>query len=151
MAVSSGMYGDNVKAMFEASASIGNISSVSVYCGMVTDTHSPSFDATSNPDYGTDIDNEVTGTNYTAGGMALPATPSITVASPAAGQLKYTSTAVTWSTATIADAEAAFLYYNDANDYLILMSDFGAPASSTAGDFTVTPDTNGWFYLDYIP
>jgi hypothetical protein len=149
MAVDSGLYGDTIKAYLE-DGSEGSISSVNMYCGMVTDSHTPDFDGAT-PDYATDIDNEVTGTNYVAGGQALTATPSITIASPAAGQLKYTSAAVTWGTATIADAEAAFLYYNATSDFLLLMSDFGAPASSTAGDFTVTPDTNGWFYLDYIP
>jgi hypothetical protein len=149
MAVDSGLYGLNLQRFFEDTYG-GSISSTTMYCGMVTDSHTPAFDT--DDDYGTDIDNEVPGTgNYTTGGQALPATPSITVASPAAGQLEYSSAAVTWSTATISNAEAAFLYYNDANDYLLLMSDFGAPASSTAGDFTVTPHANGWFYLDYIP
>jgi hypothetical protein len=148
MAVDSGMYGANLQRFFEDTFG-DSISSTNVYCGMVTDTHTPAFD--SDDDYTNDIDNEVSGANYTAGGKALTATPSITLASPGAGQLKYTSAAVTWSTATITDAEAAFLYEQPVNEYLILMSDFGAPASSTAGDFTVTPDTNGWFYLDYVP
>lgn len=77
--------------------------------------------------------NEVSGTGYTATGQALT-----NVTPTTSGTTAYTDFAdVTWSTATITARGA--LIYNDtaAGDPAVVVLDFGADKTSTAGDFVV--------------
>jgi hypothetical protein len=77
--------------------------------------------------------NEVSGTGYTAAGNALtnvtPTTSSTTALTDFAD--------TTWSTATITARGA--LIYNDthSSNAAVLVLDFGADKTSTAGDFTI--------------
>ena len=77
--------------------------------------------------------NEVSGTGYTAAGEALtnvtPTTSGTTALTDFADQ--------TWASSTITARGA--LIYNDtaAGDPAVLVLDFGADKTSTAGDFTV--------------
>tara|TARA_R110000764_G_scaffold95642_2_gene179503 strand:- start:42 stop:470 length:429 start_codon:yes stop_codon:yes gene_type:complete len=76
--------------------------------------------------------NEVSGTNYTAGGGALTnVTPSVT------GTTAITDFSdLTFSNATITANGA--LIYNDTNaDRAVVVLAFGADKTSTAGDFTI--------------
>lgn len=76
--------------------------------------------------------NEVSGTNYTAGGGALTnVTPSVT------GTTAITDFSdLTFSTATITANGA--LIYNDTNaDRAVVVLAFGADKTSTEGDFTI--------------
>jgi len=77
--------------------------------------------------------NEVSGTGYTATGQAMTnVTPSTS------GTTAITDFAdVTWSTATIT-ARGALIYNDDKSDKAVIVLDFGADKSSTAGDFVVT-------------
>ena len=77
--------------------------------------------------------NEVSGTNYTAGGAALtrvdPSTSSTTALTDF-GDL-------TFSTATVT-ARGALIYNDSASgDPAVVVLDFGGDKTSTAGDFTV--------------
>jgi hypothetical protein len=77
--------------------------------------------------------NEVSGTNYTAGGAALtrvdPSTSSTTALTDF-GDL-------TFSTATVT-ARGALIYNDSASgDPTVVVLDFGGDKTSTAGDFTV--------------
>lgn len=77
--------------------------------------------------------NEVSGTGYTATGQALT-----NVTPTTSGTTGYTDFAdATWSTATITARGA--LIYNDtaAGDPSVVVLDFGADKTSTAGDFVV--------------
>lgn len=77
--------------------------------------------------------NEVSGTGYTATGQALT-----NVTPTTSGTTGYTDFGdVTWSTATITARGA--LIYNDtaAGDPAVVVLDFGADKTSTAGDFVV--------------
>ncbi len=92
-------------------------------------TSSASLGATTTA-YGTS--NEVTGTNYTAGGNTL------TVVAPTSSSttafLDFSDT--TWSSATIT-ANGALIYNDTQGDKAVAVLAFGADKSSTAGDFTI--------------
>ena len=91
--------------------------------------------------------NEVTGTNYTAGGAALTNLGVVTSTNTSTNGTGYTDfNDVTWSTATIT-ARGALIYNNtpsansNANTTLtnaaVAVLDFGSDKTSTAGDFTI--------------
>ena len=90
------------------------------------------------------VTNEVTGTGYTAGGVALT-TESITYTG-ATNVLKLDADDVSWPGSTIT-ARYAVIYDNtpatDATRPLIAYIDFGADVSSTAATFAITFDANG--------
>jgi hypothetical protein len=114
---------------------------------MVTDTEAPNFDT---HDFRADIAAEVTGTGYSAGGIALTST-EITLSS---GVLTFDAADSSWAASTIANAMAAVFYTNvgaSATDQLISLSDFVSAASSSSGTFTIQWSASGIFTLDYTP
>ena len=114
---------------------------------LVTDTHTPNFDTHNFRD---DVTDEVSGTNYSAGGVAVTAT-EVTLAS---GVLTFDAADVVYTNVTIADAMAGIFYTNvgsAATDQLILLQDFVTAASATAADFTIQHAAGGIFTLDYTP
>ena len=91
--------------------------------------------------------NEVTGTNYTAGGASLTNLGVVTSNNTASTGTGFTDFSdVTWANATIT-ARGALIYNNtpsansNANTTLtnaaVAVLDFGADKTSTAGDFTI--------------
>jgi hypothetical protein len=93
-------------------------------------TNSASFDATTTA-YTTS--NEVTGTNYTAGGNTLTR-----VDPTSSGTTAFTDFAdTTWASSTITARGA--MIYNDtaAGNPAVVILDFGSDKTSTNGDFTV--------------
>jgi hypothetical protein len=146
MAVSSGLYGLTLEK-FLIDTLGDSLEAEDNKVGMVTDTHTPNFDTHNFRD---DITNEVSGAGYTAGGKAYTTT-EVTLSS---GTLKYDSDDVAWTGSTITSAEAAFLYRDTAaaaTDELYLMSDFGSPASTSSGTFTIQWAAAGIFTIDYTP
>ncbi len=146
----SGAYGLTLEKMF-LKTQTGSLEAAIVWCAMCTDTEAPNFDT---HDFFADIAAEVAaGSGYTAGGMVLAAN-TVSVGSPAAGQIRFDSDNPAWATSTITSAMAAVLYFTTgaaATDQLIYLADFVTAATSSNGTFTITVDTNGWFYLDYTP
>lgn len=113
--------------------------------GLVTDTHAPDFDL---DDFFDDVDNEVTGTNYTTGGVAVTGT-EWTIAT---GLMTYDATDVVYSNVTISNAMAGIFYFNvgsAATDQLLLLQDFVTAASATAADFTIQHAGTGVATLDH--
>jgi hypothetical protein len=77
--------------------------------------------------------NEVSGTNYVAGGNTL----TISAAPTTSGTTAYLDFAdTTWSAATIT-ARGALIYKSGGTDPAVAVLDFGADKTSTAGDFTI--------------
>ena len=78
--------------------------------------------------------NEVSGTNYTAAGNTLTRVDPTT-----SGTTAYTDFAdTTWSSSTIT-ARGAVVYNDSASgDPSVIVLNFGADKSSSAGDFTIT-------------
>ena len=78
--------------------------------------------------------NEVTGTNYVAGGNTL----SISTNPTSTGTTAFLSFATTtWSTATIT-ARGALIYQVGGSTPSVAVLDFGGDKTSTAGDFQIT-------------
>lgn len=76
--------------------------------------------------------NEITGTNYTAGGNTLSSvTPTST------GTTAFTDFAdTTWANATIT-ANGALIYNSTSSNKAVIVLAFGGDKTSTAGDFTI--------------
>ena len=76
--------------------------------------------------------NEATGTNYSAGGLALTR-----VDPSSSGTTALTDFAdLTFSTATVT-ANGALIYNSSASDASVIVLAFGGDKTSTAGDFTI--------------
>ena len=76
--------------------------------------------------------NEVSGSGYTAGGNTLT-----NVTPTSSGTTAFTDFAdTTWTAATIT-ARGALIYNSSASDAAVVVLDFGADKTSTAGDFTI--------------
>jgi hypothetical protein len=96
-----------------------------------------------------DVTNEVTGTGYTAGGVALTSASRSPTTRPTTGPSSLSANP-SWATATIT-ARGAVIYKSRGGaataDELVCYLDFGSDQTSTAGTFTVTCPANGWIYL----
>lgn len=115
---------------------------------LVTDSYTPNFDT---HDFANDLTNEVSGTGYTAGGIALTST-ELTISS---GVLTYDSADPSWSTSTITNAMAAVAYVArggaSSADELLFLSDFVTAVSTVAGTLLVQVAAGGWWTNDYTP
>lgn len=92
--------------------------------------------------------NEVTGTNWASGGVALAGTGL----SASGGVLTYDATDVSVASTTITGARA-YLLYADAltGNNAILLVDFGADYSTVNGTFAIVWNASGIFTLDLVP
>lgn len=116
---------------------------------MVTDSETPDFSADNFRDDVTA--NEVSGTGYSAGGIALTST-EITISS---GVLTYDAADPSWSSSTISNAMAGVGYFvrggADTADELLFLLDFVTAASTTNGTFLVQLNAAGIFTVDFTP
>lgn len=145
----SGLYGLTLEKMFIDTAG-QSLEAETHKALMVTDTYTHAYDT---HDFRDDITNEVSGTGYSTGGSTMTTT-EITVASPAAGTLKYDIADMSWSNSTITNAMALIGYFNvgtAATDQLIFLLDFVTAVSTVSGLLTVQIAANGVFNLDYTP
>lgn len=112
---------------------------------LVTSVYSPNIDTHTKR---SDITNEVVGTGYSAGGVALAGKTVVQDNTNDRGVFDANDS--TWSTATIT-ARGAVLYKargGAANlDELIAYVDFGSDITSTAGTFTITWSASGILYI----
>jgi hypothetical protein len=116
---------------------------------LFTDTVAPNF--STNTAYGVAPfnANEVSGAGYTAGGTALVGTA---VDESPTGSLRWDATDTAWSAATFSNAEGALIYADVlAGDRAIVLVDFTAPYSVTAGTFTIQWATAGILAIDLTP
>lgn len=92
--------------------------------------------------------NEVTGTNWASGGVALTGTTF----TGATGTGTFDATDVSVATTTITNARAYLLYADAlAGNNAICLVNFGADYSTVAGTFAITWDALGIFYIDLTP
>ncbi len=112
---------------------------------LVTSSYTPDKDL---HDFRDDVTNEVVGTGYTAGGMAL--VNKAHTQDDSNDRAVFNANDLVWSTATIT-ARAAVLYKSrggaSSADELIAYVDFLADKSSTAADFTIQWHADGIFHL----
>ena len=92
--------------------------------------------------------NEVSGTNWAAGGVALTGTGL----SAASGVLTFDATDVSVATTTLTNARGYLLYADAlAGNNAILLVDFGADYSTVAGTFAIVWNASGIFTIDLVP
>lgn len=93
--------------------------------------------------------NEVSGTGYTAGGVALTGTA---VSDSPTGTLKWDASDVSWATSTITNARFALVYADAlAGNNAIVGVNFGADYSTVAGTFSIQWASGGLFTIDLTP
>lgn len=92
--------------------------------------------------------NEVTGTNWAAGGVALTGTTF----TGASGTATFDATDVSVATTTLTNARGYLLYADAlAGNNAIVLVNFGADYSTVAGTFAITWHANGIFTIDLTP
>ena len=147
MAVSaSGLFVPTFLDILDATQLAVNLVGDTVKVGLITNSSTPEFDS---HDHWSDLSgNEVSGTNYTAGGATL-ANKTLTGSS---GTIKFDADDVAWSSSTISNARAAVVYDDTlTSDPLVCLVNFGADYSSANGTFTITWNASGIFTLDLTP
>lgn len=90
-----------------------------------------------------DVTNEVTGTAYTAGGVAVTATVSAVDTTNNRVSITFSNLAPGWTSSTIT-ALAGIIYVStgtDTTDKLVTMVDFAGSVASSNGNFSVTFST----------
>lgn len=93
--------------------------------------------------------NEVSGTGWAAGGVALTGT---SVSESPAGTLMFDADDVSETGTTLTDAECYLLYAAGlAGDNAICLVDFTTPYSTSAGTFAITWASGGVFNIDLTP
>ena len=92
--------------------------------------------------------NEVTGTNWAAGGVALTGT-DLAISS---GTLVHDATDVSVASTTLTGARCYALYADAlANNNMIVLVNFGADYATSNGTFAITWNASGIFTLDMTP
>jgi hypothetical protein len=140
MAVSAKIYS---KYFLSVNAATINWGSDSIKVMLCTSTYTP---VQGTHQFKSDITNEVTGTGYTATGVALGTKTNTTsglVATFDAADTSWAASTITARYAVVYDATPA----TDATRPLILYVDFGADVISSGGTFTITWDSLGLFTL----
>ena len=89
------------------------------------------------------VSNEITGTGYSAGGIAQAFTLNALTLVGGKQTITWTNITNGWTTATFS-AVGAIIYLNSgsaATDYLLHFVDFGGTVTCTAGNFSITYST----------
>jgi hypothetical protein len=99
--------------------------------------------------------NEVSGTGWSSGGVALT-TLALATASPAAGQFSWDADDVSETGTTLSNIYGCFIYDDTlttpvADQGIVAVEFSGAPYSTSNGTLAITWDTNGIFYVDLVP
>lgn len=141
MAVSAKLYGNVFAKAFNKEI---NLASDTIKVALCTSTYTPDQDAHT---YFSNITNEVSGTGYTAGGVAL-ASKTVTYSS-GTNTLTFDAADTSWTSSTLT-ARYAVIYDSTgtaSTSPLIAYVDFGADVSSSAGTFQITWDAAGIFTI----
>lgn len=142
--MASGLYGISFLNALKNTLAL-DLDSDTIKIMLVTSSYTPDFGA---HDFKGDVSNEVSGTNYTAGGNTLG---SVTL-TQTSGTIKFDAADTSWSSATITSARGAVIYDDTiTDDPLIAYIDFGADFSSSNGTFTIAFNAGGIFTIDLTP
>lgn len=141
MAVSAKLYGKFMLSLHNKEVDIDTDSLKAMLC---TSSYAPDQDA---HDYKDDVTNEITGTGYTAGGVALS---SVTVTYTGASNVfKFDAADSVWGPGATLTARYLVIYDaspgSDATRPLVGYVDFGADVSVSAGTLTIQWDAAGIF------
>jgi hypothetical protein len=145
------LYVDTVVKTFTQSVAL-NLGSASAFKGaMFTNSVSPNASAT-NPAYGSSPwnANEVSGTGYTAGGLAMTSAAFIEHPS-SAGSVRWDADDLVWTGATITNARGLLIYVPGLSNRAVVLRAFGSDYSSADGNFSVIfHATDGIFKLRLV-
>ena len=142
--MASGLYGISFLNALKNTLAL-DLDSDTIKIMLVTSSYTPDFGA---HDFKGDVSNEVSGTNYTAGGNTL----SSVALTQTGGTIKFDAADTSWSSATITNARGAVIYDDTlTDDPLIAYIDFGADFSSSNGTFTIAFNAGGIFTIDLTP
>lgn len=116
---------------------------------MFTNTITPNFSTDTAYGVAPYNANEVSGTNYTAGGALL--TSTVVDESPT-GTLRWDAADVSWASSTITNARCALVYADalGGNNAIVLVN-FGADYSTSNGTFTIQWAAGGVLTIDLTP
>jgi len=145
---SSGMYLVNWIDILDATQLAIDLSLTTHKWALYTNTLTPNFST----DTSYSATNEISGTNYTAGGRTIAAGGgSPTVTESPTGTIMYDQSDMTWPTASFT-ARGGILYADAlAGDNLIVAQTYGADITATAGTFTIQFNSLGVLTLDITP
>ena len=144
----SGMYVLNWIDILDATQLAIDLSLTTHKWALYTNTLTPNFSS----DVSYAATNEISGTNYTAGGRTIAAGGgSPTVTESPTGTIMYDQADMTWPTATFT-ARGGILYADALGaDNLIVAQTYGADITATAGTFTIQFAATGVLTLDITP
>ncbi len=117
-----------------------------VKCMLTTNTYTPDFDV---HDFRNDVTNEVTGTNYTTGGVVL--TGGAVTYDSASDETRIDFADPTFTNITVSGIRKAVFYNNvgtSATDRLLWAYTFDGDQSVTAADFIIQLDATGAAKVD---
>lgn len=146
----SGLFYLSFRDMLQNDSAIDIIAD-STKVALFTNSITPNFDTNSSYSASPYTSNEVSGTGYSAGGVAI-ANDTITVSS---GTLVYDGDDVSWPSATFSSARCALIYDDTittptAKPVLVLVN-FGADYGVTSGTLTIQWSASGIFTDDLTP
>lgn len=146
MAVTSTFYVEGVKNLLGGGTqTIDWDTDSTVKCALATSAYTPSKGAGGHTFWSSVSANEVSGTGYTAGGQAITARTTTAVSSTSPDEVQLDGSDVSWTTATFT-ARYAIVYKDTgsaATSPLMVIVDFGADESVSAGTFTIQWASDG--------
>lgn len=150
----SGMYVANIIDVFDATQLAIDLSLTSHKIALLSNAATPNFST----DVSWNSTNEVAGTGWVTGGIALSAaaaggtSTSPTVTESPTGTMMYDMNDISVASTTLTNARAARIYADAlAGDNLIVLINFGADYSTVNGTFGITWAAAGVFNIDLTP
>lgn len=150
----SGLYVANFIDVLDATQLAIDLSLATHKLALYNNTKTPNFSS----DVSYSATNEVSGTGWAAGGVALSAaaagatSTAPTLTESPTGTMKYDMADIAVATTTLTNVRGMALYADAlAGDNNILLINFGADYSTVAGTFAVVFDALGVFALDLTP
>lgn len=150
----SGLYVANMIDVFDATQLAVDLSLTTHKIALLSNSATPNFST----DASWSSTNEVSGTGWASGGIALSAaaagatsTAPTNTESPTGSQM-YDMGDVSVASTTLTNARAARIYADAlAGDNLIVLINFGADYSTVAGTFGIAWAATGVFAIDWTP
>lgn len=117
-----------------------------IKCAILDNTYTPSVD---NDDFWSNVSgDEVSGTNYTAGGETLGG--KTTTQDNTNDRAIFDANAISWTNVTFSAGRYAVFYKDTgtpATSQLLFYRDLGSDQNPSAADFTLTPNATGIFAI----
>lgn len=150
----SGLYVANIIDVLDATQLAIDLSLTTHKIALLSNSATPNFST----DVSWNSTNEVSGTGWASGGVALSAaaagatSTSPTLTESPTGSVMYDMNDISVASTTLTNARAARIYADAlAGDNLIVLINFGADYSTSNGTFGITWASTGVFALDVTP